>query len=77
MERGISGIEDKIEEMNNLAKEDVKLKKKNLGTKRPGNLFNKIIEEKLSNLKKEMPIKVQEETEHQLDWNREESTQDI
>ena len=28
--------------------------------KGPGNIFNKIIEENFSNLKKEMPIKVQE-----------------
>lgn len=40
---------------------------KNLGSKYPGNLFNKIIEEKKnSNLKKEMPIMVQEADKTQI-----------
>ena len=38
----------------------------------PKNIFNKIIEEKLSNLKKEMPIKVPEayRIPNRFDWKR-------
>jgi hypothetical protein len=37
----------------------------------PENIFNKIIEENFLNLKKVMPINIQEE--HQLDWTRKEN----
>jgi len=39
------------------------------------NIFNKIIEENFPNLKKEIPIGIQEayRTELQIDWNRKET----
>jgi uncharacterized coiled-coil protein SlyX len=40
--------------------------------KEPVNIFNKIIEENFPNLKKEVPIKIQEATELQIDWTRKE-----
>ena len=40
--------------------------------KGPVNIFNKIIEENFPNLKKEVPIKIQEATELQIDWTRKE-----
>jgi hypothetical protein len=39
----------------------------------PANIFNKIIEENFPNLKKEMPMNIQEAyTELQIDWTRKE-----
>jgi hypothetical protein len=39
----------------------------------PENIFNKLIEENLTNLKKEMCINIQEAYKHQLDRTRTES----
>jgi chromosome segregation ATPase len=44
--------------------------------KGPANIFNKIIEENLPNLKKEMPMNIQERTELQIDWTSKESPPD-
>jgi hypothetical protein len=41
--------------------------------KGPENVFNKIIEENFSNLKKEIAIKVQEAIEHQINGIRKEN----
>jgi hypothetical protein len=38
----------------------------------PVNIFNKIITENFPNLKKEMPIKIQEAYRTQIDWTRKE-----
>ena len=38
--------------------------------KDPKNIFNKITEEKFPNLKREMPINVQQATELQIDWTK-------
>jgi hypothetical protein len=38
--------------------------------KGPANIFNKIIEENFTNLKKEMPMNIQERTELQIDGSR-------
>ena len=40
--------------------------------KGPGNIFNKILEENLANLKKEMIINIQIASEYQIDWTRKE-----
>ena len=40
--------------------------------KGPANIFNKFIEEKFPNVKKEMPIKYKKLTEFQIDWTRKE-----
>ena len=86
IEERISGVEDKIEEIDTTVKENSKHKKtptqriqeiqdtmkrpnlriigveekKDSKLKEPVNVFNKIVEENFPNLKKEMPIKVQE-----------------
>ena len=39
----------------------------------PENIFNKIIEENFPNLKKEMPINIQEAYRTPLDWTRKEN----
>jgi hypothetical protein len=41
--------------------------------KQPANIFNKIIEEKLLYLKKEMPMNNKKPTELQIDWSRKET----
>jgi hypothetical protein len=38
------------------------------------NIFHKTIEENFPNLKKEMPMYIQESTEFQIDWTRKEIT---
>ena len=40
--------------------------------KGPVNIFNKIIEENFPNIKKEMPMNIQEPTELQIVWTRKE-----
>ena len=45
--------------------------------KGPANIFNKIIEENFPNLKKEMPMNIQEPTELQIHWTRKEIPPDI
>ena len=40
--------------------------------KGPANVFNKIVEDNFTNLKKEMPKNIQEATELQIDWTRKE-----
>jgi hypothetical protein len=45
---------------------------KDFQLKGPVNIFNKFIEEKFPNVKKEMPIKYKKLTEFQIDWTRKE-----
>jgi hypothetical protein len=40
--------------------------------KGPANIFNKSIEEKFTNLKKQMPMNINKPTEFQIDWTRKE-----
>ena len=42
--------------------------------KNPENIFNRMTEENFPNLKKIMPIKLQEASEHQIDWTRKENS---
>ena len=49
---------------------------KDFQLKGPANIFNKIIEENLPNLKKETPMNIQKPTELQINWTRKEITPD-
>ena len=74
MEERISGVEDMVEEMDKSAKENLKsgtlwkdqniriirIEEEETHFKGPENDSNRIIGEKLPNLKKEIPMKVQE-----------------
>ena len=104
MKENIAGVEDMIEEIDALFKENVnsktflyikhpenlghyeKTKAKNNRNRRTGfnffwhfqlkgpeNIFNKTIEEKFPNLRKDMPIKVHKLLECQTDQTRKES----
>jgi hypothetical protein len=45
---------------------------KDFSIKGPANIFNKIIEENIPYLNKEMPMNIEEPTECQKDWTRKE-----